>query len=217
MRAGKVTPIFLCQPRVSTLCEERVMDAQRHRIGCPLIRISSPGRISERIKARDHAAFEIGQSPPRLAAVPAEWHINFGRFLQRHEHPLAARVLHVIPTLFRSGKRERITTHCCVMPTRNIENKIKRGGRVFGKRNRESIRCPFPKHCCRKRSWSRVDAVWSDTKARAHLLPPFQWDALIYNGQGSVRGGEGDSHDVVFNGRHVIAVLPIGETTSCES
>src|SRR5207253_3052157 len=104
-------------------------------------------------------------------------------------------------TLFRSG----------VMPIRNIEQKIERVGGLFGKRNREDIGCPFPKYSCGERGWAHADAVCSHTKAGTHLLPPLQRDALVYDGQGSVRYGERDSQHVVFNGRQNIAVLAVGK------
>src|SRR4030095_11156917 len=126
MRVEKVIPILLCQLCVSAICKECVMDAQRHRIDCPLVRVPSPGRISERIQTRYHAPFEIRQSPPGLPTPPAEWHVNFPRLFQRHEHPFAARVLDVIPTFFRRHKGEGISRYYCVMLIRNVEREIER-------------------------------------------------------------------------------------------
>src|SRR6266446_6700434 len=193
MRAEKVTPILLCQPCVSALREECVMDAQRHRVHCPIVGIPSPGRVSEGIQTRCHCPFEIRQSPPRLTPAPAELLTNVFRLFQGHEHSFATRVLHVIPAFLGRYEGEGISGHCGVMPIRNIEQKIERVRGLLDKRNREDIGCPFPKHSCGERGWAHADAVWSDTKAGTHLLPPFERDALVYNGQGSVRYGKRDS------------------------
>src|SRR5215831_3586005 len=187
MRAEKVIPILLCQPCVSAICKECVMDTQRHRIDRPLVRIASPGRVSERVQTRYHPPFEVRQSPPGLTAAPAEWRVNLVRLFQRHEHPFATRVLHVIPAFFGCDEGEGIIGHYSVMLIRNIERKVERVRGLFSKRNREDIGCPSPKNCCRERGWAHADAVWSDTKAGTHLLPPLQREALVYDGQGSVR------------------------------
>src|SRR5437868_12398227 len=109
MRAEEVIPILLCQTCVTALREECVMDAQRRRIDCPIVGIRSPGRVSKRIQTRYHCPFEIRQSPPGLTAAPAEWLVNFVRLFQRHEHPFATRVLHVIPTFFGCDEGEGIS------------------------------------------------------------------------------------------------------------
>jgi len=95
------------------------------------------------------------------------------------------------------------------MPIQHIEQKIECGRGLLGKRDREDIGCSFPKHSCGKRGWAYADAVWSDTKAGTRLLPPLQRDALVYNGQGSVRYGKRDSQHVIFKVGRTLPFCPL--------